>query len=148
MKKLIREILVVLAGFVLCSMLIAFCGWITFNYTTFGKWTAANAQTGRFLTEEETLETFGETPEQIFENHLRISTYFMLPLVAIVVGAFAGIFMQGFVWLKALITLVPLHIFNLDNLFFLITYAMLAIGTSFFFFRLVRQRPAIAFFSR
>jgi hypothetical protein len=148
MKKLVREILLILAGIVLCFMLIALGGWVTLNYTTLGNWSVANAQKGSFLTEEETIEMFGETRESIFENHLRISTYLMLPSVAIVVGAFAGIFMQGFVWLKALVILAPLHIFNLDNFFLLTLYALLAIATGFIFFRFVRRRPVITFFSR
>lgn len=148
MRKLFKEILLVLAGLILCVLSIAFVGWFTFHYTEFGRFSMASAQKGEFLTYEEAQQMFGKDPMEIFDNHLKLSTFIFLPLVAVVVGVFCGLTMNKLVWVKTLISLAPLHFFNLDHPLTLISYALLALFVGLLCSRFLIGRALSEYFKR
>jgi len=148
MKALLREISLILAGLAICCLAIVLVGWFELNYTEQGRWSQAAAQKGRFLTPSETLEKFGKGPEAIFADSLRRTTYITLPLVALVVGSFSGLVMRGFVWLKTLVSLTPLHFFNLDDPILLAAYSALAITAGFLLSRFLVKRASTEYWGR
>ena len=102
---MVRNILVGLGGMILATALMGLFGFLILGYSGQGPLIGA-MQTGA-ISQEKFATTFFEKAENI----ILISEFVVLPLVALLLGSYIGLFAREKIWLPVLVTTIPLLIF-------------------------------------
>ena len=103
---MIKIISVVLVAIFLSFLLFALGGWIAKEFTAFGKYASASAAKGQLLDYEETVKEYGD-PFEMMRKALMFTNFVIYPCLALLVGAFVGLFTPNHAWKVGFLSLVP-----------------------------------------
>jgi hypothetical protein len=138
-------VLLVVCGIILSFVLLSIGLWIFLQTSSQGQWIRESA--GRVPEYEETIEKYGD-PFEMMARGMRVMEFVLLPIVALLTGAFVGLLARSAVWQTAAFSLIPLsllvlaaHSWNLRGFVSSGVYLALCCAASLLLFRWKGKKP-------